>query len=1054
MNGTVRKRWIAYASAVLTGIAFLPVLPALPAMAGSLTVTLSIDHFQRFEVPDEGVGEEGEYFPEIKIGDDPGAPVQRRGAVADDLFSPSGDHFGEQKWVFTRTLPLRDDQTKIPVLIRVWDDDSVLGFGDDRMDISPANQDVELNLTYDLVTDAWQGDEVARRSPCHGDANLGQTCAKGDGDPNFPDDGDGKIAEIGFRLTTSPLPDFDEDGIPDVIELFGVQDVNGTILADLPGRGADPCRKTVLLKTDYMVASDHTHDPDKGAIAELVNAFDTAKVPLARNCPFLGPHKTEGIDLIHLPGTSITEQPSMALDSSAYATAKNNGLHARLRPYTHYAILAHNLENAGHTSGLCCDDVKDFIVTLGSWRVEGVSAGANGILETTPATGDELGRGSEITPGPDGVLNSVPGGNDQPIGTSIFPGPGGELETVRKGDDVELNMTVNVGSDRKIDTLANTTLPADDEQLYTLGTGRQYANIGTPRDQSGTIMHELGHALGLDHGGFEATNFKPNYLSIMNYAFEPAGIPIQPPPPALVNVTSTHRRLDYSKTALPRLVKGSLDESKGIGDGTDYTFWTDKNRRFRFGQGNGPLNWNGNANPATGAAIIDPGTVDVDINAFDDAPTRNPQLDGWADWQSLTYRAGVLSSGVANTNFGSEIDAGTALRQEIEFFRAFDPDLTVKKTVDRADALPGDTLTYRVSMDNAGTGAATAIEVTDTLPGGGTVTRTSPYLDAGKSAAETFTYEVPCTTADGAKLTNTATVTAKDAGGDPEVNTGDNTAEATTSIHAPVLALTKTAPATVNAGEAMAIDLKVDNTGGGTATQVSLTDTLPAEVHPTDTQPKASSVTRNADGTTTLTWSLGSLDGGASTTVRFTARSSLLFTAGAELPDTATASYRNANGCAYEPVTATAATRVTEVTPSRNPWPQLTWQLHGDRQSAELLARVQATDERFDGADGSAADGLLTRAEVRAVYGLSIRQPDLLRAQLLTAYLNLADRRINAATKIFSLVAAGLELKSVGQAARHGQATLLLPDDLENLLRYGRSTTVLTEINLNLSERY
>lgn len=1053
MNGTVRKRWIVYASAVLTGIAFLPVLPAQPAMASSVSVTLSIDHFQRFEVPDDGIGEEGEFFPEIRIGDDPAAPVERRAPIADDVFSPSADHFGAQKWVFTRTLPLRNDQTTIPVLIRVWDDDSALGFGDDRMDISPTNQDVELNLTYDLVTDAWQGDGVAPRSPCHGDANLGQTCAKGDGDPNFPDDGDGKIAELGFRLTTSQLPDFDHDGIPDLVELFGVKDTNGTMLADLPGR-ADPCRKTILLKTDFMVAPDHSHDPDKGAIAELVSAYDAAKVPAEPDCPFPGPHKAEGVDLVHLPGRAITEQTAMALDSTAYATARTNGLHFRLRPYTHYAILAHNLENAGRTSGICCDEVKDFIVTLGSWRLAGVSAGQNGLLETTPAGDDELGRGSEITPGPNGVLDSVVTGNDQPIGTSIFPGPGGEFETVRAGDDRELNMTVNVGPDRKIDTLANTVGTADDEQLYDLGTGRQYANLGTPRDQSGTIMHELGHALGLDHGGFEETNFKPNYLSIMNYAFEPGGIPIQPPPQRLVNVTSAHRRLDYSNVVLQQLEKSRLDESLGIGDGTDYTFWTDASRRTRFGQGNGPLNWNGNSNPVTGMAIIDPGTVNVNINARDDAPAPRSTLFGFRDWNNLRYRAGVLSSGVANTDYGSEIDAGTALRQEIEFFRAFDPDLTVKKTVDRADALPGDTLTYRVSMDNGGTGAATAIEVTDTLPGGGTATRTVPYLDAGKSAAETFTYEVPCTTADGVKLTNTATVTAKDAGGDPEVNTGDNTAEAATSVHAPVLALTKTAPATVNAGEAMAIDLKVDNTGGGTATQVSLTDTLPAEVHPTDTQPKASSVTRNADGTTTLTWSLGSLDGGASTTVRFTARSSLLFTAGAELPDTATASYRNANGCAYEPVTASAATRVTEVTPSRNPWPQLTWQLHGDRQSAELLARVQATDERFDGADGSVADGLLTRAEVRAVYGLSIRQSDLLRAQLLTAYLNLADRRINAATKIFSLVAAGLELKSVGQAARHGQATLLLPDDLGNLLRYGRSTTVLTEINLNLSERY
>ena len=36
-------------------------------------------------------------------------------------------------------------------------------------------------------------------------------------------------------------------------------------------------------------------------------------------------------------------------------------------------------------------------------------------------------------------------------------------------------------------------------------------------------MHELGHNLGLHHGGDDGVNFKPNYLSIMNYSFEILG---------------------------------------------------------------------------------------------------------------------------------------------------------------------------------------------------------------------------------------------------------------------------------------------------------------------------------------------------------------------------------------------------------------------------------------------------------------------------------------------------------------------------------------------------
>ena len=42
--------------------------------------------------------------------------------------------------------------------------------------------------------------------------------------------------------------------------------------------------------------------------------------------------------------------------------------------------------------------------------------------------------------------------------------------------------------------------------------------------QAGTFMHELGHNLNLKHGGFENTNYKPNYFSIMNYIYQLDGL--------------------------------------------------------------------------------------------------------------------------------------------------------------------------------------------------------------------------------------------------------------------------------------------------------------------------------------------------------------------------------------------------------------------------------------------------------------------------------------------------------------------------------------------------
>ncbi len=62
-------------------------------------------------------------------------------------------------------------------------------------------------------------------------------------------------------------------------------------------------------------------------------------------------------------------------------------------------------------------------------------------------------------------------------------------------------------------------LPGDDF-MVTL------ADYGTPQIMTNTIMHELGHNLGLEHGGDETVNWKPNYNSVMNYRYQFAGIDV------------------------------------------------------------------------------------------------------------------------------------------------------------------------------------------------------------------------------------------------------------------------------------------------------------------------------------------------------------------------------------------------------------------------------------------------------------------------------------------------------------------------------------------------
>lgn len=98
-------------------------------------------------------------------------------------------------------------------------------------------------------------------------------------------------------------------------------------------------------------------------------------------------------------------------------------------------------------------------------------------------------------------------------------------------------------------------------------------------EQEGTFMHELGHTLGLSHGGQDSVNQKPNYYSIMNYEWQ---LPTPWMYEALTHVDSNYDgdtkdttwRLDYSEKAYPTLDEAHLDETKidGIGGESDAWF--------------------------------------------------------------------------------------------------------------------------------------------------------------------------------------------------------------------------------------------------------------------------------------------------------------------------------------------------------------------------------------------------------------------------------------------------------------------------------------------------
>ena len=578
--------------------------------------------------------------------------------------------------------------------------------------------------------------------------------------------------------------------------------------------------------------------------------------------------------------------------------------------------------------------------------------------------------------------------------------------------------------------------------MVTLGgftAGGIAANGGLRASEAATFMHEFGHNLSLTHGGGpDAINCKPNYLSVMSYTLQFANI-------------DNARPLDYSSQVLSPLNETALPTSGGVGGPAG--------RNTVFGQGgssvvapaDGPIDWDGKGG----------NKGDVDYIASINPGCQNPtpgetNLVGWDDWSNLVYNfrnSPMFSDGVTRTVpqelTNDEVVAMTPLA-----------DLNVAKTVDKAAAGPGDTLGYTVTAANGGPGRATGVKVADTLPDGSVQERTVGDLAKGASNQQSFSYTIPCSAADGSTVTNNVKVTGTNAALVDDPNQADNAASASTSVQAPKVVLAAAASGTVNAGEAITYTLTYENMGTGAATDVVVSDTLPADVYystalDTGPGPKPDSVVSNADGTTTLTWHVGSVPASSGPrTISFTARPSLLLLPGTSVHDGATVSFANANGCSYQGEGASATTGLTEAAATQDPLSQGYWGNHPGDWTPEVLARVQATDQRFDGADGSTPDGVLSPAEVQAVMAPPGGMPRVTVQQLTGTYLNLATRRINASTAIASRTATGLGLVNVRGAALYARATLATPVSNTTQDRYSDTTRVLDEINTNRSEQY
>src|SRR4029078_5765249 len=208
-------------------------------------------------------------------------------------------------------------------------------------------------------------------------------------------------------------------------------------------------------------------------------------------------------------------------------------------------------------------------------------------------------------------------------------------------------------------------------------------------------------------------------------------------------------------------------------------------------------------------------------------------------------------------------------------------------------------------------------------------------------------------------------------------------------------------------------------------------------------------VTKNSDGTTTISWNIDKLNAKSqSNIIEYSIRPSLIFTE--DVRNNAVLDFSDANNNDYPSLNAFTTTPLSHIIPTRNPQPVTFWLHHKEFWTPETLARIQATDDRFDGADGSKPDGVLSQSEIGATpANAKLRQA--LTLVLLGTYFNLATGRISADVSIIPHAGLPDGVKNVKEAVEFAINLLLLPDSA-NSLDYPKVINALRLINSNINE--
>ncbi|WP_316745705.1 gliding motility-associated C-terminal domain-containing protein [Pedobacter gandavensis] len=315
-----------------------------------------------------------------------------------------------------------------------------------------------------------------------------------------------------------------------------------------------------------------------------------------------------------------------------------------------------------------------------------------------------------------------------------------------------------------------------------------------------------------------------------------------------------------------------------------------------------------------GTAVIDNGATGIgnNLSLTGDIPA------GAANKITLTVRGTVdpsFNGSILNTATATPTEsAATPVSSSVTTTAARTPELSITKT-GPAVLVAGQNITYTITVNNFSASDAKALVITDQVPatvggvtwsaiaggtalingtaaGSGNAISLNADLPAGASNSITLTVKGKVTASFTGTLSNTATATPAEPG------TVAKSATSTSIIsRIPVLAIQKTGPATISAGQQINYTLTISNTGTSDATNATITDAIPA-------------------GITNVTWTATADVGGTATIIGAASGSTNALTFNANIPAGLTNVIRvNVQGNVNSAATGTLVNTAT-VTPS------------------------------------------------------------------------------------------------------------------------------------------